>query len=102
MTQYIDKATLVAEIDAWRDKIVKGIFTIPLRGHQRADATFEYEILDKIRDFIDTFEVKEVDLEKEIDLQINKLHTPLHYEELKNFTKHFFELGLKAKNRDNE
>ena len=40
--------------------------------------------------------VKEVELEKEIDLQINKLHTPLHYKELKDFAKHFFELGLKA------
>ena len=48
---------------------------------------------------LDTLEVKEVDLEKEIDLRIGKLHTPLHYEELKDFAKHFFELGLKAKDK---
>ena len=61
MAHYIDKAALVAEIDDWRDKIKKGIFTIPLEGRERADATFEYEILGIVRDFLDTLEVKEVD-----------------------------------------
>ena len=73
MAKYIDKSALVAEIDDWRDKIKKGIFSIPLAGSDKAYATFEYEILGKVRDFIDTLEVKEVgeepvsnDLEREI------------------------------------
>lgn len=37
MEQYIDKANVVAKIDDRRDKIIKGIATIPLRGRQRAD-----------------------------------------------------------------
>jgi len=52
---------------------------------------------------LNTLEVKEVDFEKEMYLQINKLHTPLHYEdyeELKNFAKHFYELGLKSQNAE--
>ena len=61
MAQYIDKDALVAEIEKWRDGITKGIFSIPLTGSDRASATFEYEILGKIKDFLDTLEVKEVD-----------------------------------------
>lgn len=57
MSQYIDKAALVAEIDSWRDNIIKGISDIPLTGRDRADATFEYEILGKIKDFLDFFEM---------------------------------------------
>lgn len=61
MTQYIDKATLVAEIEDWRDKIKKGVFSIPLSGKEKAYATFEYSVLGKVRDFLDTLEVKEVE-----------------------------------------
>ena len=57
MVQLIDKSALVAEIDDWRHNIMMGIVTIHLHGHQRADATFEYEILGLVRDFIDTLEV---------------------------------------------
>jgi hypothetical protein len=63
MAQYIKKAALLAEIERRRDGITKGIFSIPLTGSDRASATFEYEILGKIKDFINTLEVKEVDLE---------------------------------------
>jgi hypothetical protein len=73
MKAYIDKSALVAKIEDWRDKIKKGIFSIPLTGSDRAYATFEYEILGKVRDFLNTLEVKEVqeepaskDLEREI------------------------------------
>ena len=61
----IDKAAVVAEIEDWRDKIKKGIFSIPLSGREKADATFEYELLGKVISFLDTLEVKEVDLESE-------------------------------------
>jgi hypothetical protein len=61
MKQYIDKAKVVAEIEKWRDGIRKGIFSIPLTGSDKTFATFEYEILEKIIDFIDSFEVKEID-----------------------------------------
>lgn len=60
MKAYIDKSALVAEIEDWRDKIKKGIFSIPLTGSDKAYATFEYEILGKVRDFLDILEVKDV------------------------------------------
>ena len=62
MAQYIDKSTLVAELNDWRNKIKKGVFDIPLEGRERADAAFEYEILGRVIDFLDAFEVKDVDL----------------------------------------
>ena len=37
-------------------------FSIPLAGRDKAFATFEYEVLGKIKDFINKLEVKEVDL----------------------------------------
>ena len=60
MVHLIDKDALVAEIEKRQDRITKGIFSIPLTGRDRAFATFEYEILGKIKEFIDTLEVKEV------------------------------------------
>ena len=62
MAHLIDKDALVAEIKEKRDRIKKGIFSIPLTGRDRAYATFEYEILGKIEEFLDTLEVKEADL----------------------------------------
>lgn len=100
MTQYIDKAAVVAEIEDWRDKIKKGIFSIPLTGSDRAYATFEYEVLGKVRDFIDKHQVKEVDLEKEYEDYV--VDDPIFGNFITNDTmgmklaKHFFELGLKA------
>lgn len=106
--ELIDKAAVVAEINDWRDKIEMAILTIHLRGRQRADASFEYEILGRVRDFIDLIKVKEVDLEEEVanwwndrykddDYKFEKYNG--HY--LENSTvislaEHFFELGLKA------
>lgn len=133
MEQYIPKSALVAKIDNRRYKITKGIFVIPLEGRQRADAAFEYEILGRVRDFIDTLEVievgvdfgdpkgdksvkciidtlnlevKEVDLDKEIDAFFNdwgkdminggQYGINLDIRECKDIAKHFYELGLKA------
>lgn len=62
MTHLMDKDALVAEIEDWRDKIKKGVFSIPLTGRERACATFEYEILGKVIDLLGTIEVKKVDL----------------------------------------
>ena len=105
MEQYINKAALVAEIEDWRDKIKKGIFSIPLTGSDRAYATFEYEILGKVRDFLDTLETKEVDLEKEIethlkdclDIKFPTTDIELIKKDVAYTARKFFELGLKVK-----
>lgn len=93
--ELIDKAALVAEIEDWRDKIKKGIFSIPLTGSDRAYATFEYEVLGKVRDFIDKHQVKEVDVEKEWK-EYFKYRGDVATVNLKHLARHFFELGLKT------
>ena len=47
---------------------------------------------------INTLEVKEVDLETEIEEQCNKVHQLAVGKELRSICKHFFELGLNASN----
>ena len=99
----IDKADIVAEITDWRNKIKKGIFAIPLKGRERADAAFEYEILGKVRDFLDTFEAKEVNIEKELDEWIRYgPHTSYPWctipDAIKITARHFYELGLNVSN----
>ena len=95
MAHLIDKDALVAKIDDWRHNIMMGVATTPLRGRQRADSAFGYEILGLVRDFLDTLEVKEVDLEEEIKLNYNPVDG-LEFEEYKRIAKYYFELGIKA------
>lgn len=107
--ELIDKDALVVGIEDWRDKIIKSISDIPLTGRDRADATFEYEILGEVKSFLNFFIVKEVDLEKELELFFYP-HVPwgdYSYNERENIAewslkiaKHFFEFGLKAQKRN--
>ena len=60
MKQYIDKATVVAEIEKLQ-KYRRGVFNEFDQGFEEGrDSAFE-----DILSFLDTLEVKEVDLEKE-------------------------------------
>lgn len=86
MAQYIDKSTLVAEIEK-----LKAYLQIP-------NAQLEaIKVCDNVISVIDTLEVKEVDLEKEIGkyLDANDIEFG-HQIKLFDIAKHFFELGLKA------
>ena len=98
----IDKDAVAAKIEEWRNKIVKGIFSIPLTGRNKADATFEYEILGRVRDFIDSLNTKEVDLEKEIELvkgDYEQVDVAWN-NDFEFIARHFFELGIKAKKEE--
>ena len=80
MAQYLDKAALVAEIN-------KRIMEAPINtiGHQRVWA------YNDVKDILNTLEVKEVDLEKELKKRIGNVG-----ECDRRLAVHFFELGLKA------
>jgi hypothetical protein len=84
MAQYIDKDALVVEI-----KWLIELFTIPQYSceynNAKADAFKEF------LSFIDTLEVKEVDLEKEWKKFLKDGDVGF-----KKIAKHFFELGLKV------
>lgn len=53
--------------------------------------------LNDILSFINNLEVKEVNLDVEINLLVRNLHRVPNFEELNKFARHFFELGLKIK-----
>jgi hypothetical protein len=87
MTHLIDKDTTVAEINRLIAELVeKGEGTMFEQGRISA---FEDAKL-----FLDTLEMKEVDLEKEINRIDDSV--PCRKEDIEYIAKHFFELGLKA------
>ena len=100
MTHLIDKDALVAKIE----RLMYGAnleadiaSTGECFNEEVADA--KYQLCKLILSIINTLEVKEVDLEKELDSMITpelKLHKALP--SLFDVAKHFFELGLKAQN----
>lgn len=90
MTHLIDKNSLVAEIDRLKSEYIK---------HTRNKFCAEWScgVLDNILSFIKTLEVKEVDLEREIDNWIcdNAItHEDCSVTDVISTAKHFFELGL--------
>jgi uncharacterized protein YbaR (Trm112 family) len=95
MTQYIDKAALVAEIEkllAFYSKEIEDNKEDPW-----AMNIAKRDLLQEILSFLNTLEVKEVDLEKELDSMITpelKFHKALP--SLFDVSKHFFELGLRS------
>ena len=84
MAQYIDKSALVAKIEKRREK--------NSRNKLNLVAAFEDNYL---LSFLDTLEVKEVNLEKECAKYFEENDLCVHDDYIK-FAKHFFELGLKA------
>ena len=110
MTQYIDKSALVAEIERLKSEHIK---------HTRNKFCAEWScgVLDNILSFINTLEVKEADLEEEIDkfygmyrkngitFSIEDNQECLDWKEDCNpdfeigFARHFFELGMRVSNK---
>ena len=88
MAHLIDKSALVAEIERRRNDYINSFMTE------------QVYMLNNVLDFLDTLEVKEVDLDEEYKVFVEK--DPV-YNQLVNgivgkaIAKHFFELGLKAK-----
>ena len=101
MAKYIPLDALVAEIER---RINENKKDIQRATHKHLEEYFEgYEdalVLFKDK-FLDTLEVKEVDLEKKIREYINETDFAsydLEYDDIIMTAKHFFELGLLANN----
>jgi len=93
MAQYISKSALAAEIEkrvTEGEKVTKEIPSSAIMGLIQA-----YK---NTLSFIDTLEVKEVDLEREIDKELAEewYGEYIDLEKFKRTAKHFYELGLKA------
>lgn len=118
MTQYIDKAALVAEIEKLKADALQKKSHCKRSGLERI--MHQIGAYNKVISIIDTMEVKEVDLEKEIEeyayslphgttgscSYVSDKKLPIarnfgikhdwNYEAVENIAEHFFELGLKA------
>ena len=98
MKQYIDKDALVAEIK----RLIKHSEMVADHNTQITElVSRELDALYHLISFLDTLEVKGVDLDGEINLWVRNLHRVPNFEELKKFARHFFELGLKAQKGEN-
>lgn len=101
MAHYIDKAALVAEIERRKKAIVDDNGNLGFKDCQKA-----FNEIDELKKFINTLEVKEVDLEKEtkkwwkehlhLDPK-NQLWMDAHQSIV--FAEHFFELGMQVSNK---
>ena len=106
MSNLIDKDALVAEIDRrmsvfYEEKSQKEATQI-----DRLSLGARIAMLEELKVFINTLEVKEVDLEKEIQRQYNVHKNPdnrivkdcviMTKDGFEYFAKHFFDIGVKA------
>ena len=89
MRQYIDKSAIVAEIERRA-----AFFMKESKKKTTSDDSSCAVALYGLLSFLNTLEVKEVELDKEIDEWIAEGYSPVDTPEI---AKHFFELGLKAK-----
>ena len=98
MNHYIDKDALVAEIESLLDKG---------RYHEEYDCAYRdgnNGALYALKGKLDTLEVKEVNLEKEIEVWKHNYkvddnrHTSICAADIEWLAEHFFELGLSASN----
>ena len=113
MAQYINKATLVAEIEKRLDELYDSLpnasdVVNDNYTKDEANITGKYTALESFSKFLDTFDVKEVDLEREL-IEWHKEHFKkdgtfigmsgfyLTNNSQMDIAKHFFELGLKTK-----
>jgi len=113
MTKYIDKDALVAEIEKRLDElwdllpnasdVVKDNYT-----KEEANITGKYTALESFEKFINTLEVKEVNLEKEFNNFLDNIedvprmwHSDEQIEWGKDIARHFFELGLNTQQNIN-
>ena len=111
MEQYIIKDAVVAKIK----KLIREnelYLSENASDVVRFQKTSAYSVLNNLLHFIDTLEVKEVDLEKHLKEDIEDVLFDLNgvavkgatyyltVEDVKDIAKHFFELGLKTQKRE--
>ena len=99
MEQYIKKSTLVAEIERRislfkKEKKIEKWWSAEASQMNVISLGARITMLEEILSFLDTLEVKEADLEKEIDRIDDSV--PGRREDIEYIARHFFELGLKA------
>lgn len=92
--ELIDKSALVREIERRKSELQSKIAELGTFESNTLGLFQEVDLYDDILSFLDTLEVKEVDIEKEALRAVNNLR---EQPTLSAWFKYFFELGLKAK-----
>lgn len=109
MKQLIDKSTLVAEIDSLQDATMDENRNFLSSYHEGI-----FDGLSRVETFIDSLEMKDVDIEKEVANWWNEYYGCIkknytfegytgHYMEnstIISLAKHFFEMGLKTQKEE--
>lgn len=105
MAHLIDKDALVAEIEKLKAGALQKKSQCKRSGLEKI--MHQIGAYNKVLSFLNTFEVKEVDLEKEFNNFLDNVegmprmfHSIEQIEWGKDIAKHFFELGLKAKKEE--
>lgn len=96
MEQYIDKSALVAEIKRYKHKADERLKIIGRTLAEDLKDSALQNLCGNLLHFIDTLEVKEVDLEKEIKCFTMSKELYEADSAIKAVAEHFFELGLKS------
>ena len=104
MTQYIDKAALVAKIGRYISNYKEIVVKTDRNDSTWVDSVSmidaKIDVLQHLLSFLDTLETKEVDLEREIDRWICYAaitHEDCSIDDVIRTAKHFFELGLNTR-----
>lgn len=100
MGQYIDKSAIVAEIKKRIDRDNEMAASYSNNSEHDYLCRVKEKVYKSLLSFLDTLEVKEVDLEKEIEL-IKGDYKQIDVAWNNDFdfiARHFYELGLKSKN----
>lgn len=92
MIQYIDKSVLVTEIERLISEIYGGQSFDSLSREKQVALWYIKSIMSSIY----TLEVKEVDLEKDVDKILEENDWDYDEIDFYDFAKHFYELGIKA------
>lgn len=100
MSQYIDKSVVVSEIEKYISNY-KGILNkVDKSSDDWVESTLilesKIEVLQHIISFLDTLEVKEVDLDKEIASWAHELYE-IPYDDVERMAKYFYELGINSR-----
>jgi hypothetical protein len=93
MAKYIDKDALVAEIEK-----LLAFYSKEIEDNKEDPWTMNIakrDLLQEILSFLNTLEVKEVDLDLEIALWTNAI-PEIRLDDIERLAKYFFELGIKA------
>lgn len=96
MTQYIDKAAVVAEIERMLEAITNDSEQDVRDRDLGAIYSAQLLVLRNLAKYLDTLETKEVNLEEKVDKKLEEYDWEFNKIDFYEFAQHFFELGLKA------